>query len=69
MEIKKKHLSIFLLCFQDKDKVITSQLSLVDLAGSERMGRTNAQGDRLKEAGSTEKILLYCIITEQKLFC
>ena len=58
-----KPLVYIFLCFQDKDKVITSQLSLVDLAGSERMGRTNAQGDRLKEAGETEKILLCCIIT------
>lgn len=29
-----------------------SQLSLVDLAGSERHGRTQASGERLKEAGT-----------------
>ena len=33
------------------------KLHLIDLAGSERIGRTNAQGDRLKEAQSINKSL------------
>lgn len=34
-----------------KEQITVSQLSLVDLAGSERCTRTQATGDRLKEAG------------------
>ena len=45
-------------CIQEKAKVLTSQLCLVDLAGSERSSRTNASGDRLKEASNINKALL-----------
>lgn len=48
---------IYPLC-QDKNKVTVSQLSLVDLAGSERSTRTNASGDRLKEASNINQALL-----------
>lgn len=34
-----------------------SKLWLVDLAGSERIGKTDVQGDRLKEAQSINKSL------------
>lgn len=43
----------------DNRLINVSQLSLVDLAGSERHTRTQASGDRLKEAGKDEN-LLYC---------
>ena len=44
--------------FQDKNKIVVSQLSLVDLAGSERMGRTNSKGDRQREAGNINQSLM-----------
>eukprot|EP00731_Ephydatia_muelleri_P017259 Em0010g357a len=43
---------------QDKSKVTVSQISLVDLAGSERTSRTNSSGDRLREAGSINAVLM-----------
>ncbi|CAL8109141.1 unnamed protein product [Orchesella dallaii] len=43
----------------DNSKMINvSQLSLVDLAGSERYHRTQARGDRLKEAGNINNSLM-----------
>lgn len=47
--------------FEDIDVDLTpnaSSLHLVDLAGSERAARTNAHGDRLKEAGSINNSLM-----------
>ena len=38
-------------------KEINAQLNLVDLAGSERVGRSQATGDRLKEAQHINKSL------------
>ena len=49
---------ICLLHWQDKNRVIVSQLSLVDLAGSERTNRTKNSGDRLKEAGQINQSLM-----------
>ncbi len=43
---------------ENKDNIIISQLSLVDLAGSERYSRTQATGDRLKEAGNINNSLM-----------
>ncbi|KAJ8248701.1 hypothetical protein GJAV_G00226800 [Gymnothorax javanicus] len=43
---------------QDKDQVNVSQLCLVDLAGSERTSRTQAQGNRLREAGNINQSLM-----------
>lgn len=43
---------------QDKSKVTVSQMSLVDLAGSERAARTNNSGDRLREAGNINAVLM-----------
>lgn len=52
-----------MLCIMVKSKnLITgectkSKLWLVDLAGSERLGKTDAQGDRLKEAQNINRSL------------
>ncbi len=35
---------------QDEDRIVAGKLNLVDLAGSERQSKTQATGDRLKEA-------------------
>ncbi|EDO32926.1 predicted protein [Nematostella vectensis] len=43
---------------QDCDQVAVSTLSLCDLAGSERTKRTNAGGDRLREAGNINSSLM-----------
>jgi kinesin family protein C2/C3 len=40
-----------------KKAVVRSKLSLVDLAGSERLAKTEATGDRLKEALHINKSL------------
>lgn len=48
--------SVFTIKLYKKDLLI-SQLAIVDLAGSERAQRTNAQGDRLKEAISINQSL------------
>ena len=45
---------------KDKGKLVrtrTSRFNLVDLAGSERQSKTNAKGDRLREAGNINKSL------------
>ena len=41
-----------------KDHILSGRLNLVDLAGSERQGKTEAKGERLKEASSINKSLL-----------
>lgn len=48
--------TVFTIKLYKKDLLI-SQLAIVDLAGSERANRTNAQGDRLKEAISINQSL------------
>jgi kinesin family protein 23 len=42
----------------DKSVIMVSQLVLVDLAGSERTSRTQAKGDRLREAGNINANLM-----------
>lgn len=42
---------------QVSGKCYTSKLNMVDLAGSERLSRTEAVGDRLKEAQAINKSL------------
>jgi kinesin family protein 3/17 len=55
-ESSRSH-SIFTIFFEsmekkenDKDRIVAGKLNLVDLAGSERQTKTQAVGDRLKEA-------------------